>query len=72
MNWRELALCRQHDPALFFPSKGDPGTEAKRVCRHCPVRPNCLDYAVQHRIEHGIWGGESERARRRLWLEDAA
>jgi WhiB family redox-sensing transcriptional regulator len=41
---------------------------ARRVCADCPVRDVCLEYALDHHIEHGVWGGASERARRRMAL----
>ena len=64
--WAADALCAQTDPELFFPEKGGATWEARRVCAGCPVRAECLDYALAQGERHGIWGGESERARRRL------
>ena len=51
---------------LFFPSRGEPAGPARQVCAACPVRQQCLDYAITNRIVHGIWGGLSERERRAL------
>ncbi|MFD4740570.1 WhiB family transcriptional regulator [Streptomyces virginiae] len=59
-------LCAQTDPAEFFPDKGGSTAVAKRICFTCPVRRDCLDYALTNGEQHGIWGGTSERERRRL------
>jgi WhiB family redox-sensing transcriptional regulator len=54
------------DPELFFPARGASTGEAKEVCRGCVVRIECLDYAVAANEKQGIWGGTSERERRRV------
>jgi WhiB family transcriptional regulator, redox-sensing transcriptional regulator len=64
--WQERALCAQTDPEAFFPEKGGSTREAKRICSGCDVRAECLDYALAHDERFGIWGGLSERERRRL------
>ena len=64
--WQERALCAQTDPEAFFPEKGGSTREAKRICQGCEVRNACLDYALAHDERFGIWGGLSERERRRL------
>jgi len=64
--WQGHALCAQTDPEAFFPEKGGSTREAKRVCAKCEVRLECLDYALGHDERFGIWGGMSERDRRRL------
>jgi len=64
--WQERALCAQTDPEAFFPEKGGSTREAKRVCLTCDVRGECLDYALQNDERFGIWGGLSERERRKL------
>ena len=64
--WQEQALCAQTDPEAFFPEKGGSTREAKKVCQSCPVRSECLDYALAMDERFGIWGGLSERERRRL------
>lgn len=64
--WQELALCAQTDPEAFFPEKGGSTREAKRVCAACEVREECLEYALAHDERFGIWGGMSERERRKL------
>jgi WhiB family transcriptional regulator, redox-sensing transcriptional regulator len=64
--WQEKALCAQTDPEAFFPEKGGSTREAKRICQGCEVRDACLDYALANDERFGIWGGLSERERRRL------
>jgi WhiB family redox-sensing transcriptional regulator len=64
--WQEKALCAQTDPEAFFPEKGGSTREAKRICLGCEVRDECLEYALAHDERFGIWGGLSERERRRL------
>lgn len=64
--WQERALCAQTDPEAFFPEKGGSTREAKRICLGCEVKDKCLDYALAHDERFGIWGGLSERERRRL------
>jgi WhiB family redox-sensing transcriptional regulator len=65
-SWHERALCAQTDPEAFFPEKGGSTREAKRVCTGCEVRSECLEYALAKDERFGIWGGLSERERRRL------
>jgi WhiB family redox-sensing transcriptional regulator len=64
--WQDRALCAQTDPEAFFPEKGGSTREAKRVCTSCEVRSECLDYALANDERFGIWGGLSERERRKL------
>ncbi|WP_062078061.1 WhiB family transcriptional regulator [Demequina globuliformis] len=64
--WQERALCAQTDPEAFFPEKGGSTREAKKVCASCEVRTECLDYALENDERFGIWGGLSERERRKL------
>jgi len=64
--WQEQALCAQTDPEAFFPEKGGSTREAKRICSGCEVRAECLEYALANDERFGIWGGLSERERRRL------
>jgi WhiB family transcriptional regulator, redox-sensing transcriptional regulator len=66
VSWQDQALCAQTDPEAFFPEKGGSTREAKRVCGRCEVRSECLEYALAHDERFGIWGGLSERERRRL------
>ncbi|CAM3583164.1 WhiB family transcriptional regulator [Micrococcus flavus] len=67
--WQVDALCAQTDPEAFFPEKGGSTRDAKRVCAACLVRQECLDYAMDNDERFGIWGGLSERERRRLRRE---
>ena len=64
--WQEQALCAQTDPEAFFPEKGGSTREATRICQACAVRDECLEYALLNDERFGIWGGLSERERRRL------
>ena len=64
--WQEQALCAQTDPEAFFPEKGGSTREAKRICQSCEVKAECLEYALENDERFGIWGGLSERERRRL------
>ena len=66
LGWQERALCAQTDPEAFFPEKGGSTREAKRVCLTCDVRDECLEYALENDERFGIWGGLSERERRKL------
>jgi WhiB family redox-sensing transcriptional regulator len=64
--WQERALCAETDPEAFFPEKGGSTREAKKICTGCEVRAECLEYALGNDERFGIWGGLSERERRRL------
>ena len=66
LSWQADALCAQTDPEAFFPEKGGSTRDAKRVCTTCEVRAECLEYALQNDERFGIWGGLSERERRKL------
>ena len=65
-SWQDLAKCLGVDPDLFFPERGASTREAKEVCRGCVVREDCLEYALANGEKFGIWGGMSERERRRI------
>lgn len=65
-DWMARGNCRFEPPATFFPSDGVGVEVAKRICATCPVKGECLEYALQNRIDHGVWGGTSERQRRRI------
>lgn len=67
--WMEDALCAQVDTELFYPEKGGSTRNAKQTCMACPVREQCLDFALENDERHGIWGGASERERRVLARE---
>ena len=64
--WMEYALCAQTDPEEFFPEKGGSTRAARRVCESCPVRWDCLAWSLDARERYGIWGGATERDRRRM------
>lgn len=64
--WAKEAKCLAADPETFFPEKGGSTREAKKICALCPVTDECLAYALEHDERFGIWGGLSERERRRL------
>jgi len=64
-DWMLEARCLDADPEAFFPEKGGSTREAKRICAACPVRDECLEYALENDERFGIWGGLSERERRR-------
>ena len=65
-SWQEEALCAETDPEAFFPEKGGSTREAKKICTGCEVKAQCLEYALANDERFGIWGGLSERERRRL------
>ena len=64
--WMPKGRCREIPPGTFFPSDGVGVEVARRICAECPVKVPCLEYALLHRIDHGVWGGASERERRRI------
>jgi WhiB family transcriptional regulator, redox-sensing transcriptional regulator len=66
--WRAKAECRGLDPQIFYPptDEEDDAAPAKAVCASCPVREPCLEHALAYREKEGIWGGASERERRRI------
>ena len=65
-NWMQHGRCRELSPSTFFPGDGVGVDVARRVCAECVVREPCLEYALAERIDHGVWGGTSERERRRI------
>ncbi len=64
--WIKQAACRGVDADLFFPARGESTRAARQVCQDCPVRLQCLEYSLANKEVHGIWGGLSERERRRI------
>ena len=64
--WMGRGNCREEPPARFFPSDGVGVELARQICATCPVKSPCLEYAIRNRIDHGVWGGASERERRRI------
>lgn len=65
-SWRQHGACRGIDPDVFYPASDEEAEPAKAVCAVCPVREACLDYALTNRERDGVWGGATERERRRL------
>ncbi|HVM01833.1 MAG TPA: WhiB family transcriptional regulator [Acidimicrobiales bacterium] len=66
LSWRQRAACRGVDPDIFYPASDEDAEEAKGICAVCPVREACLEYALANRERDGVWGGATERERRRL------
>ena len=64
-DWRAYAACAETDPDLWFAAGALEHKIAKRICRVCPVRIECLTYAMDEPVDHGVWGGLTERERRR-------
>ena len=60
-DWMEVGKCKDLSPSIFFPSDGVGVQEAQRICAECPVADQCLEYALTERVDHGVWGGKSER-----------
>lgn len=65
-SWMANGNCANKAPDFFFPSDGVGVELARHVCATCPVKTQCLEYALENRIDHGVWGGTSERERRRI------
>lgn len=65
-SWMAKGNCRNFPPAMFFPSDGVGVDRARRICAGCEVAIQCLEYALAEHIDHGVWGGCSERERRRI------
>ncbi|MFO0920119.1 MAG: WhiB family transcriptional regulator [Candidatus Saccharimonadales bacterium] len=65
-SWMEQAACSDSSPETFFPTGGAGVKIAKTICTECVVREDCLNYAIDNNVDHGIWGGTSERERRRI------
>ena len=66
LSWRQRAACRGIDPDIFYPASEEEADEAKAICAVCPVREACLEYALANRERDGVWGGATERERRRM------
>jgi WhiB family transcriptional regulator, redox-sensing transcriptional regulator len=64
--WMAAGNCAHESPSTFFPSDGVGVEIARRICATCPVKSQCLEHALVNRIDHGVWGGCSERERRRI------
>lgn len=66
LSWRQHAACRGVDPDIFYPASEEDAEAAKAICAECPVRQACLEYALANRERDGVWGGATERERRRM------
>ncbi len=66
IKWRELGACRGLDPTIFYPEPEESAESAKAVCDGCSVRIACLEHALNSREKVGVWGGATERERRRI------
>ena len=66
LEWMAEGKCRDVPPSVFFPSDGVGVDAARKICADCPVKAPCLEYALLNRVDHGVWGGTSERERRRI------
>ena len=65
-DWMARGKCKDVAPDVFFPNDGMGVISAQRICAECPVAQPCLEYALENHIDHGVWGGASERERRRI------
>jgi WhiB family transcriptional regulator, redox-sensing transcriptional regulator len=65
-HWRDHAACRGLDPTIFYPDDEDDVADAMAVCGGCPVREVCLEHAIVGRETAGVWGGATDRERRRI------
>ncbi len=66
LSWRTRAACQGLDPTVFYPATDEEADEAKAICASCAVREPCLEYALSHRERDGVWGGCTEKERRRI------
>lgn len=66
VSWRQRAACRGVDPDVFYPVTDEDAQEAKSICNGCQVREACLEFALVNRERDGVWGGATERERRRI------
>lgn len=66
LTWRKRAACQGVDPEVFYPVSEEDSEDAKVICNQCPVREACLEYAITYRERDGVWGGATERERRRI------
>ena len=66
ITWRQRGACNGLDPAVFYPDSEENAEEAKGICASCPVRLSCLEHALTMRERDGVWGGTTEKERRRI------
>ena len=64
--WGKQAACRGLDPAIFYPVSDEEAGPAKAVCGNCVVQESCLEHALMSRERDGVWGGATEKERRRI------
>jgi WhiB family transcriptional regulator, redox-sensing transcriptional regulator len=64
--WRRHSACRGLDPEIFYPETDERAEVAKQVCGTCTVQETCLEFALQGREKEGVWGGATEKERRRI------
>lgn len=65
-SWWSDAACKGLDQSIFFPERGQNSREAKKICARCDVRTECLAYALENKESFGVWGGVTEKDRRKL------
>ena len=63
------AACKTADPSLFFPERTHDVSQAKIICERCPVQGDCLEHSIENNEQYGVWGGMSERQRRKIILD---
>lgn len=66
LSWQSRAACRGVDTEIFFPNTDEEAEPAKAICGACPVQDSCLEHALADREREGVWGGATERERRRI------
>lgn len=66
LTWQNRAACRGVDTDIFFPATEEEAEPAKSICAVCPVLEACLEHALADREREGVWGGATERERRRI------
>jgi WhiB family transcriptional regulator, redox-sensing transcriptional regulator len=66
LTWRTTGACKGLDPEIFYPAEDDDAAEAKSICSGCHVKATCLEHALRFREKEGVWGGCTERERRRI------
>jgi WhiB family transcriptional regulator, redox-sensing transcriptional regulator len=70
-DWMTQGKCRELEWEMFFPHGSSGLSAARKICAECPVSEDCLEYALKNHIDHGVWGGCSERERGRILRRDS-
>ncbi len=65
-DWRDQSACLGLDPLIFYPATDEEASDAQAVCSGCEVKGDCLEYALARREKDGVWGGATEKDRRRM------